>query len=338
MAQSSDLYISRRVLLQSTAAMLASTAFVQTAANAQAVVERVHFVVAFQRGASFDKTSRAAQAALLASGLSKNVTVENIEGRGGAVAIEHLRDRSVDNSNTLMMAGSSMMLRNLIGIYPYKLSDLALVVRFSVEPLTFAVKDNSRFRSVGDVVAALKADPRSVSFCADSVPGLTEHLCVAKMCTKAGIAPKSVTYIPKPGGHADVIGAVVAGEADVMVIAAADVLESRQNKSVRVLAVSSDKRVDYLPDVPTLAEAGVPDAVFYNSRGFFMAPGTDPAKITAMGNLLEKMVATPEWERERVKGEVTMLFARLPEGQEFFDGVQREMRGLLAALGIPVVN
>jgi len=326
-------FCSRRVLLKSTAAMFASTASIQTAANAQALVERVHFLIAFEPGTSFDKTSRAAQAALLASGLSKNVTAENVVGKGGALAIERLLDPGVDNSNTLMLAGTSIIARNLKGAYPYKLSDLTLVARFSVEPLTFVVKYNSRFRSIGDVLAALKADPKSVSFCSDSDPGLSEHLCAAKMFTKAGIAPRSVAYIPKISGHGEHIASVIAGEVDVVIAASADVLENYRNKSLRVLAISGDKRVVYLPDVPTLAEAGVPDAVFYNARGFFMAPGTDSARVNAMGNLLEKMVATPEWETERVKGEVTMLFARLPEAKQYFDFREREARELLISLG-----
>jgi putative tricarboxylic transport membrane protein len=318
----------RRVFLGSTAALLASCASTPTS------VDRVHFLVGFKPGASFDVTSRAAAAALLATRLVQSATVENLKPDGGLIATKRLMDRSVDNSNTLMMLGTSAMARNLKGLFPYKLSDLSLVALFSVEPLTFAVKSSSRFQSIGDVVAALKADPASVRFCSDSDPGLSEHLCAAKMLTKVGIAPKSVTYIPKKNGHNEHIAAVVSREAEVVIAAAADILEYYKDKSVRVLAISGDKRVAGMPDVPALAEAGVPRAFLYNARGFFMAPGTDPAKVIAMSQLLEKMVATPEWEAERVKGEVTMLFSRPPGAQQYLDGWEREARELQAALGI----
>ena len=328
-------HLNRRSFLTSTAAILASTVVGGgVAAAGQISIDRINFLVPFSPGSgSFDLTCHAAATALNTTKLVKSATVQNIDGGGGARAYEHLADHSADSRNTIMLVGTSMMARSGKGAFPYKIGDLTAVARFSIEPLTFAVKADSRFKSLKDVVAALRADPASIRFSSDSDPGLSEHLCAAKMLAKAGIAPKSVTYVPRTG-HGRHIEAMLAGEVDVVVAAAADILEHYKDKSARVLAVSAEKRAAQLPDAPTLAEVGLPDAFFYNARGFFMAPSTDAARANAMGDVLEKMVATPEWEKAAKEAEVTMLFARLPEAKTFFEDQERDVHVLQTALGV----
>ncbi len=314
------------------AVMLMLTAIFQASARAETLVDNVNFLIPFGHGASFDRTCRGSAATLISSGLVKAVKAENVVGRGGANAYEYLENHQSEANNTLLLIGTSILARKGLGQFPYNVSDLSMVSLFSAEVLTFAVKADSPIKSMRDIVVALKSDPASLKFASDSDPGLSEHLCVVKMLSKSGIAPKSVTYLKKKG-HKH-IEALLNGEVDVVIASSWDILDQYHDKSVRVLAVSSDTRVEQLPDIPTLAEVGMPSAVFYNARWFFMASKADAANVKSMGTLLEKMVQTSEWKTEQVKENLTMLFALPPKGLEVFNEQCRDIMELQAALGL----
>lgn len=322
--------VSRRAFVFSSSAALTACA---ASPSSTRRISRVNSLVGFKPGASIDRTCRAAQIALTSAGLAQTASVEVLEGGGGKLAYDRLLNRNIDNTHTVMMSGSGLILRGLNGQFPYRFTDFALACQFSTEVFAFAVKGDSRFHTLADVLRAIKEDVKSVRFCGDSTVGLMEHMGVTKMLMRAGIRPAGVPYVPKLGDGNN-INAVLKGETEVVIVSATDIVEQQRDGSLRVLAVSSDSRIDAFPEVPTLLEAGVPDAVFYNARGFLMAPWTDPAQVEAMGAMLEKLVATPEWEKQRTKSDVTMLFARPPAAQAFFARQEQEVKVMLRALGI----
>jgi putative tricarboxylic transport membrane protein len=95
----------------------------------------------------------------------------------------------------------------------------------------------------------------------------------------------------------------------------------------------NDKRVSDVPDVPTLAEAGVPNAVLANVRAFFMAPGIPPARVNAFADLIERLTKTPAWEEVRARNAWNMFFTRGQAAQDFFVQHERDIRAMLVELG-----
>ncbi|MCM0019388.1 MAG: tripartite tricarboxylate transporter substrate binding protein [Tagaea sp.] len=327
----SQFHSTRRDALRGAAA-LAGASLLPQGAFAQETIDRVNFLVGFGVGGGFDQTARGAQEALQKSGLVANVSVENRTGGGGSVAIAHLIETAARQQNTLMVNGTSIVVRSLNREFAQTFRDVTLVSTITAEIFGLLVAANSPHRDIAGLTAALRANARAVRFGGGSPRGGIDHLAASKYLKQAGVDPKAMQYVAYDGGGRATAG-LLGNEVQCLVMPYSESLTQIKAGQMRLLAIMNDRRVADVPDVPTLADAGIPDAVLANVRAFFMAPGTPPARVEAYANLLQRLIATPAWEEVRARNGWNMFFRRGAEAQTFFVQHERDIRALLVEQG-----
>ena len=321
---------SRRDVLRGGAAALALLGL-PLGATAQEVIDRVQFLVGFGVGGGFDQTARGAQEALQKSGLMANVAVENRTGGGGSVAIAHLIETAARQQNTLMVNGTSIVLRSLSGEFRQTYRDVTMVNTLTAEIFGVIVNPSSPHADIKALTAALKANPRTVRFGGGSPRGGIDHLAAALYLKNAGVDPKAMQYIAYDGGGKAMAG-LLGNEIQCLVMPFTEALTQIKGGQVKLLAIMNDKRVPDAPTAPTLMESGAPGPSLANVRAFFMAPGTSPARVAAFADLLERLVKTPAWEEVRARNGWNMFFTRGQATADFFAQHEKDIRSLLVEL------
>ena len=318
---------SRRAVLGSAAALVATGPV-----WAQETIDRIHFLVGFGAGGGFDQTARGTQEALQKSGLVSNVTVENRTGAGGSIAIAHLIETAPRQQNTLMVNGTSIVIRSLSREFNQTFRDVTLVNAITSEIYGIMVAANAPQQTIDQVTAALKGNARALRIAGGSPRGGIDHMAAAKYAKEIGVQPRAIQYIAYDGGGRALAG-LLGGEAQVLFMPFTEALTQVRSGQVRLLALMTDKRSPDVPDVPTMAERGVPGAVMYNMRAFMAAPGMAPARVNAFADLIERLLATPAWEEVRARNAWNQFFLRGPALQTFFEQHEKELRELLTELG-----
>jgi putative tricarboxylic transport membrane protein len=326
------LSIHRRDLLTGSAA-LAAVSLLPAGLSAQEVIDRVSFLVGFGVGGGFDQTARGTQEALQKSGLVPNVTVENRTGGGGSVAIAHLIETAARQQSTLMVNGTSIVVRSLNREFAQTFRDVTVVNTITAEIFGVLVNAASPHGDIRALTAALKDNARAVRFGGGSPRGGIDHLAAALYLKQAGIDPKAMQYVAYDGGGKAMAG-VLGNEVQCIVMPFTEALSQIKAGQLRLLAIMSDKRVADVPNVPTLVESGVPGATLANVRAFFMAPGTPPARVAAFADLIERLTKTPAWEEVRARNGWNLFFTKGPQAQDFFVQHEKDIRAMLLELGM----
>ncbi|MFN8704055.1 MAG: tripartite tricarboxylate transporter substrate binding protein [Rhodospirillales bacterium] len=322
--------ISRRCALLGGTAALAALGLPRDA-RAQEAIDRVQFLVGFGVGGGFDQTARGTQEALQKSGLVANVSVENRTGGGGSVAIAHLVETAARQQNTLMVNGTSIVQRSLSGEFRQTYRDVVMVNTITAELFGVIVAPASPHADIKALTAALKTNARAVRFGGGSPRGGIDHLAAALYLKNAGVDPKAMQYIAYDGGGKAMAG-LLGNEIQCLVMPFTEALTQIKGGQAKMLAVMNDKRVSDVPNVPTLAESGVPGQTLANVRAFFMAPGTPPARVAAFADLMERLVKTPAWEEVRARNGWNMFFTRGQATADFFVQHEKDIRSMLVDL------
>jgi putative tricarboxylic transport membrane protein len=322
--------MSRRDLVMAGAAGFAALGL-PAGAGAQEVIDRVQFLVGFGVGGGFDQTARGTQEALQKSGLVANVTVENRTGGGGSVAMAHLIETAARQQNTLMVNGTSLVLRSLSGEFRQTYRDVTLVNTITAELFGVIVNPASPHGDIRALTAALKGNPKAVRFGGGSPRGGIDHLAAALYLKNAGVDPKAMQYIAYDGGGKAMAG-LLGNEIQCLVMPFTEALTQIKGGQAKMLAIMNDKRVADMPSTPTLAESGVPGVALANVRAFFMAPGLPAARVNAFADLMERLVKTPAWEEVRARNGWNLFFTRGQATADFFVQHEKAIRALLVEL------
>jgi tripartite-type tricarboxylate transporter receptor subunit TctC len=261
----------RRFLLL--AAGAAALPAVSRIASAQTYPNRyVRFVVPFPPGGSADPIAR-----VLANRLTElwgqQVVIENKAGAGGNIAAQAVA-QSAPDGYTLFIAG------NFLATNPYlyssivdPLADLTPVTRICTYTNVLIVPNSSPARSVRDFIEHCKANRGKITF-ASSGTGASPHLNGELFKRLAGV---EMTHVPYRGGG-PALNDLIPGRVDAMFATLPSVLAQVQSKIVRALGVASAKRSPFAPDIPTIAESGVPNFDVTDGYALFLPPRT-PAGI-----------------------------------------------------------
>jgi tripartite-type tricarboxylate transporter receptor subunit TctC len=274
-------------------ALLASVvlALASTPATAQTWPDRpIRLVVPFGAGGP-DTTAR-----ILGQQLSKQlgqpIIVDNRAGANGMIGADAVA-KALPDGYTLMLTSASFTINpSIYKKLPYdSKKDFIDVAQVAAgEGLILAVHPNVPAKTVTELIALARDPANRISYGSPGV-GNTLHLAGERFNMRAGTKMLHVPY--KGGGPA--AAALLGGEIQVMLMTAPTALPQIRAGKLRALAFTGDTRASYLPDVPTLKEAGVPDFdVDAGWHGLFAPAATPPAIVQRLRQEVVKALQTPE--------------------------------------------
>jgi len=250
----------------------------------------IRLLVGFAAGGSTDVFARAIAPRMQAL-LGQPVVIENRPGAGGNIATEATA-RSAPDGYTLLLGTIGPLAINptLYGNLPFDpLKDLTPVTLIGEVPNVLAVPVDRPYRSVAEIIAAAKARPEALNFGSSGI-GSAGHLAAEQLNLMAGIR---TTHVPYRGGGA-LLPELIAGRVDYAFTTALNGIPQAEAGKLRILGVPNGKRVPLLPEIPTIAESGLPgfDGVDWAAM---MAPPNLPAPILAKLNAtMQSVLKDPE--------------------------------------------
>ena len=262
----------RRTLISTSAALLAANIGMAWSQD-KWPSKPVTYIVPFPAGGTTDILGRLI-GQKLGPALGTTIVVDNKGGAGGSVGSE-VASRAAADGYTLLGGTISSHAIN-VSLYPKlgydPIKSFSPVVLIGSNPVVLIVGQNSPYKTLQDVVAAAKAKPKTVSS-ASAGSGTSQHLSLELLGFKSGTQFIHVPYKGSSPAIQDVIGGQVDMMFDTTVVAGPHI----QSGKVRALAVTSAKRLELLPNVPTVAESGVAGLAGFEVvswQGIFVPAGT----------------------------------------------------------------
>jgi tripartite-type tricarboxylate transporter receptor subunit TctC len=267
---------------------IAAVGYAQDDAAQAYPTKPVYLIVGFGPGGGNDIYARLIQPKL-AERLGKPVVIENKPGAGGTIAANFVA-KSAPDGHTLYLGATGAMTVSpaVFSKLPYDtLRDFTPVSMIAWNPLMLAVNANAPVKSVQDLVAYARANPAKANY-ASSSPAF--QLPTEQFKERTGTPLVGANY----KSSSESLAAVVSGEVLMAIADAAPVMEQLRAGRVRALGVLSAQRFADLPDVPTMAEAGLPDMEVRLWSGVFAPAATPPAIVRKLEKELIEIIKLPE--------------------------------------------
>ena len=246
----------------------------------------LRIVVPYAPGGITDTVTRLT-APKLQEVLGQPVLVENKLGNGGALATEYVAKSPPDGYTLLMGSAAPQTLNQFIQKLGYDgLKDFAPVTLINTNPLVLMVNPALPAQNVKELIALARAQPGKLNFA--GAGGLTQFSGeIFKFM--AGV---EMVYVPYKGG-APATAAAVAGDAQVTFANYSDALPQIRAGRLRALGITSEKRFPQSPDVPTIAEAGIPGYSVDSWNGLFAPAGTTPEIVNRISAAVQQGFRDP---------------------------------------------
>jgi tripartite-type tricarboxylate transporter receptor subunit TctC len=209
----------------------------------------------------------------------QQVVVDHRPGAGMTIGIDLVAKATPDGHTIIIVNPSHAINATLMSKLPYDpVRDLVPITVIATQPYAVVVSQSLPVKNIKELIALAKSKPRELSY-ASSGPGSASHLATEMFIGMTGI---EMTHVPYKG-TGSVMPDLISGRTPIMINPVLAVITQVQAGRLRAIAVTSVKRADSLPDVPTVAESGVPG---YEATAWYMllAPGKTPAAIVAQLN------------------------------------------------------
>jgi tripartite-type tricarboxylate transporter receptor subunit TctC len=271
---------------------LASLVLMFAAGTAAAQVypsKPIRLIVGFAPGGVADVTARVV-AQKLSEQLGQAIVVDNRPSAGGIVAADAVAKAAPDGYTLLLMSNGNAVSASLFKSLPYDtIADFAPVSTLGFFEVAVVASGETKIGTMKDLMAYAKANPGKLNIGTINV-GSTQHLSAEMFKSMTGF---DATVVPYKGSPA-VISALRGNDVEVAFEMLAPVIPQAKSGAVRILAVTSERRNPALPDVPTVAESGVPGYAA-SSWNAIAAPAKTPAPIIAkLHDEIQRALATPE--------------------------------------------
>ena len=274
----------KRILLAAATLAAALCAFAESYPN-----RPVKIIVPFGPGGFTDVAARILQKEL-GPALGQAVVIENRPGAGSTIGTDAVAKAAPDGYTLAMISTAHVISPHIYKSIPYDaIKDFTPVMRLAVGPYVLAVHTSLPVRNVADLIALAKSKPGVIDF-ASSGNGSSQHLVGALFCSMAGV---NLNHVPYKGSN-QAMNDVIGGQVKVTFAGVPNVLPNVASGKLRALAVTTSTRYAEMPDVPTIAEAGVPgyDATIWLG---LIAPANTPREIVQKLNAdITRILSTPE--------------------------------------------
>ncbi|WP_167428027.1 Bug family tripartite tricarboxylate transporter substrate binding protein [Achromobacter mucicolens] len=282
----------------------------------------ITLVVPFPAGSGTDAVGRIFGAEL-STLLGQQVVVENKPGANATIAANYVARAKPDGYTLFVTTNTShsaapWLMKNV----PYDpVKDFTPIARGGNLPFLLVVNPKRPWKTVADLVADAKKNPGRITYASGNSTGIVAG---ATLANRAKIDILHVPYKGTPQSLTDVVG----GQVDFMFTDLTSGLPFVQSGQLRALAVSTAERSAIVPDLPSMAEAGVPDFDLNSWNGYFGPAGMPPEVVAKLNAAINKIAANPD-TKKRLAGLGFDAFSSTPEAFAQFVSEQRDLWGKL---------
>ncbi len=252
----------------------------------------VKIVVSTAAGGGVDTVTRIIAERLRAK-LGQPVVIENRGGAGGNIGAEAVYQAEPDGYTLLASQPSpittNVVLYKKLNFDPTKFAPVAIL---SSIPNTLLVKNDFPAKTLQEFMTYVKANPGKLNY-ASQGPGTTSHL-TAELFNK--VAGTKLVHVPYKG-TGPALNDLVAGHVDLIFMQLESALRLHQGNKARILAVTTEKRVATLPDIPTMTEVGLTDFISDTWNAITAPPGTPAAIVNKLNTAINEVLKMPEVEK-----------------------------------------
>ena len=262
----------------------------------------IRMIIPLAAGSAVDNAARVLTQKMSES-LGQSIVIENITGSSGLIGADRVAKAAPDGYT---IGGFN---DSILTMVPHIYANVPWNALTDFDPLSLAatvewgmvVKADSPYKTVADFIAAAKAAPGKLNYSSGG-NGSPQHLAMALFASRADI---KVTHIPYKGATPAAVAAA-AGEVDVALQGLGTVTSLIQGNRVRLLAVSTDKRLAQYPNVPTIDESGLKNFYFNSWFAMVMPTGTPKVIVERLNSEMRKALADPATRDKLVALGVTL--------------------------------
>ena len=290
----------------------------------------IRLVVPFGAGGVADLTARIV-AQKLGESLGQSVVVDNKPGAGGVVAGDAVAKAAPDGYTLLLMSNGTAVSAGLFKSLPFDtVRDFIPVSTLGTFDLAVVVADNARWRTLGDLLADAKARPGTLNLGTINI-GSTQNLAAELFRTRTGADLQVVPFNGTPA----VVTALRSGQIDAAVEILSPLVPQIQGKALRALAVMGDSRSHTLPDVLTVAQAGIKD-FDVASWNAIAAPARTPAPIVERLNRdIRAALAHPDVRKKLQDLHITARGSTPEQARQLLESEIKRWGEVIARANIP---
>lgn len=303
---------------------LGALVFLLTACQPNDVSRGWECIAPANAGGGWDLTCRSVGQVLSDLQLSPGlVRTTNVPGAGGGVAFARTVAQRSDDSNVLVAASPSTVLRLAQRQYgSLTETDVRWVGALGAEYGVLAVAADAPWQTLDDLLDAWRRDPGSVVVSGGSAVAGQDHMKVLLLAHRSGIDPRRIRYVPFDGGG-EAMTALLGGFVQLFSGEASEVEGQVAAGRLRVLVTLAPQRMEGpLADVPTAIESGV-DVTWVTWRGFYVPGEITDAEYVRWVDVIEQVGRSAEWEEARRTNRLQPFFLT---GTDFADFVERQVR------------
>ena len=321
----------RRLLRMATGAAIVAGGAAGWPARAELPDKTLRIIVPFAPGGGTDLIARLV-AETMSKDLGRSVIVENKPGAGTIIGTDYVAKSTADGSTLVMATFAHAVNPALHAKLPFDTDkDFAPVALVGTSPNVLVVRPDRPWKTVRELIDAAKAQPGSLTY-GSFGNGTSAHLAGALF---ANLAKVELLHVPYKGS-APAITDLLGGQIDMMFTTVASVAQHLTSGKLRALAVTSAKRSPSWPELPTIAEAGVPGYMAESWYGLYAPAGTPQATIAQLNSAVSQAVKS-EGFRTRVEGEGLVPAAGAPaQLADYVRAEQQRWRKVVADARIKV--
>ncbi len=312
--------MTRRTVLLAVLLALAPPAWGQTFP-----AKPVELTVLFGAGSGADLLARKL-AEIAARDLGQPIAVVNRTGAGGAIGYSYVKSQNPDGYSVVWNSNSINTTYHA-GNLKFDYTAFAAVAQLTTEPVSLAVKADAPWKDIGEFVAYAKANPGKVRI-GNSGRGSFTHLVAVALDNRTGA---KITHVPF--GRELAVTTVLGEKIEASMQLPAEIMAQVTGQQVRILAVTGDKRLDVLPDVPTFKERGI-DLTLSLWRGIATPKGTPPAVIARLERAFTAAAQSPEFREFAAKLGAAVEIRSAADFDAFMAREDVELGALMEQIGL----
>ena len=295
--------------------------------------QSVEIVVGTAPGSGPDRSARFIQQFWQQSKLvDAQIAVVNKPGPSSTVSGIYIH-KFEGNAHYILLSGKAILTSDIAGRLPFRYTDLTPITHYLDEYIGIGVKADSPIKSGRDLIERLKKDPAAHSVAVATSIGNSNHQAVAAAMKVSGVDIRKMRNVVFPSGGA-AITAMLGGHVDMVPVSISSFTGELQAGRIRVIAVSSPKRLGgVFADVPTWREQGA-DSVTSVWRGAFSPKGLSSTQIAYWENVFQRMMSSPEWQKEIESTFGVSEFMGSAKTRKFMEQDHAQERAFLQDLGL----